>query len=346
MDVIGIPCFAAIRPNARTLAVNQGKGHDDASAQVSAIMEAVEFAVAETPQSLHITASMAELETDGRAWFLPERMLPRDYRVDRTSPLTWLEGHCLVSDAPVLVPLDSVAIAPNAVEALPFAQSSNGLGAGLAPVEAMAHAYCELLERDASTCWSLRSRAHCASTELDLDAIADQGVRACRARVVEAGMRLKLFDLTTDLGMPVIMALIWPGAAKSYFDVASGVCAHPSASRAAIGAIEEAAQTRISNIAGARDDIDPSEYALSLPPWLHDLVGTERTDGRPLPPAMPETAFAALPGRLPGRTVAVALSSGAGPTSVYRLISQDLEDRPTNVHWRPGTRALRAMTSP
>jgi ribosomal protein S12 methylthiotransferase accessory factor len=39
LDCIGIPCFAAIRPNAATLAVNQGKGTDDDAAEASAVME-------------------------------------------------------------------------------------------------------------------------------------------------------------------------------------------------------------------------------------------------------------------------------------------------------------------
>src|SRR5687767_1535681 len=47
LDQIGIPVWMAVRPNARTLAVCQGKGLDDASAQASAIMEAAELATAE-----------------------------------------------------------------------------------------------------------------------------------------------------------------------------------------------------------------------------------------------------------------------------------------------------------
>ncbi|HEY9009478.1 MAG TPA: hypothetical protein VIN06_00525, partial [Devosia sp.] len=46
LDAIGIPCFAAIRPNSKTLSVNMGKGIDDDAAMASAIMEAVEYAIA------------------------------------------------------------------------------------------------------------------------------------------------------------------------------------------------------------------------------------------------------------------------------------------------------------
>src|SRR5262249_53062006 len=48
LDRIGIPCWAAFRPNALTLSNSQGKGLDDMSASASALMEAVEFSIAET----------------------------------------------------------------------------------------------------------------------------------------------------------------------------------------------------------------------------------------------------------------------------------------------------------
>ena len=47
LDEVGIPVWAAIRPNALTLAVSQGKGVDDAAAAASAMMEAIEVATAE-----------------------------------------------------------------------------------------------------------------------------------------------------------------------------------------------------------------------------------------------------------------------------------------------------------
>ncbi len=42
LDRIGIPVFLAVRPNARTLAVTQGKGIDDEAARASALMDAAE----------------------------------------------------------------------------------------------------------------------------------------------------------------------------------------------------------------------------------------------------------------------------------------------------------------
>lgn len=309
-------------------------------------MEAIEFAVAEYPLANRTIASINELTKAGQDFFLPTRLLPRNHVLAPDDPISWLTGSCLVSGASVLVPLDSAALAPNSVETQPFAQSSNGLGAGFTPAEAIVHALCECVERDASSLWSLRSFRTCAATEIDVSTIADTKARQCVTKVSEAGFSLKLFDLTNDLGLPVIMALLWSGRPSLYFDVASGVCAHPSSARAIAGAIEEAAQTRISNIAGARDDIDPAEYGAPLPAWIRDLIGAKRSGTRAPPQSMHEERFCALPGRIGGRLVAVSLAPPDDKVEVVKILSETLEDRSTNAHWRPGPRAIRAMTSP
>lgn len=343
LDTTGVPCFAAIRPNSRTLAVHQGKGDDDEAAKVSAIMEAAEFAVAEAPTAHATVSSMASLERDGFEYFVPFRALPQDTSLEHTTAMTWLVGNDLVTGGPVYVPLDAAALASNASERLPFSQSSTGLAAGFSVADATAHALCELVERDASTLWSLRSLAHCADTEIAAGSIASPVVRALLGKLRDAGFQVRLYDLTTNLGIPVAMALLRSGPPRYFFDVASGVCAHPSSERALAGAILEAAQTRVSNIAGARDDIDPAEYRRPIPDWIADLVVSDAAAAR-CPAPSSSCRFAELPRRMGGRVVAVPLSRPDAAVQVVKVLSDAMEDRSTNVHWRPGPRALRALT--
>src|SRR5690606_36975891 len=129
LDVIGIPCFAAIRPNARTLAANMGKGVDDDAAMASAIMEATESAIAEAPEVPALRASRAALLADGRTlfdiapWLPPKAPLP-DHLV-----LDWIAGLNLFTGAPVLAPRDALAI--GGTETLDaVSQSTNGLASG------------------------------------------------------------------------------------------------------------------------------------------------------------------------------------------------------------------------
>jgi ribosomal protein S12 methylthiotransferase accessory factor len=169
-------------------------------------------------------------------------------------------------------------------------------------------------------------------------------VQVLLERLCDAGFRVRLYDLTTDLDIPVVMALLWSGRPQNFFDAASGVCAHPSSERAVAGAIQEAAQTRVSNIAGARDDIDPSEYQRPIPSWIANLVQSDLAPVRCPPPSSAASQFAELPCRMGGRVVAVTLSQPDAPVQVVKVLSETMEDRSTNVHWRPGFRALRAMT--
>ena len=66
LDIIGIPVWFAARPNSRGLSVSQGKGLVAEQARLSAIMEAIEGAVAEETRK-HIAAfsSVQEMRDKG-----------------------------------------------------------------------------------------------------------------------------------------------------------------------------------------------------------------------------------------------------------------------------------------
>ena len=52
MDRLGLPVYASIRPRGLALCVNAGKGLSPLDAQVGALMEAIEFTVAEPARSV------------------------------------------------------------------------------------------------------------------------------------------------------------------------------------------------------------------------------------------------------------------------------------------------------
>ena len=67
LDEVGIPVWAAARPNASTLAVSQGKGVDDAAAAASAMMEAIEVATAERRDLPRVSCPRARWRPPGAA---------------------------------------------------------------------------------------------------------------------------------------------------------------------------------------------------------------------------------------------------------------------------------------
>jgi YcaO-like protein with predicted kinase domain len=353
LDVLGIPCFAAIRPNARTLSVNMGKGVDDAAAMASAVMEATEYAIAEAPEVEAIHATVGAIRQAGREVFDVSPWLPQGHAIPDDLELSWLEGRDLFSGSSVFAPRDALIIG-GAETLADISQSTNGLASGNSLEEATFHALCELVERDATTLWIFKSDAAAGATRIEPRAFADPLVGGLARAMRDAGFNLTLFDQTTAIGLPVIFALLSPAgeATTRYFDLAAGCGCHPVAARAAIRAITEAAQTRVSNIAGARDDFDPAEYHQRLSTSLQSLLTLAGAEPRRPPAGLPMgTSLPALFAHAKGRLVAAGITRIAAfplggdeaGIAVVRLLAHGLEDRSTNRHWRPGPRATGAM---
>ena len=352
LDRIGIPCWAAFRPNSRNLAGAQGKGLSDAAACISATMEAVEGAVAENPAGLRRRATAAELTAAGDDWLNPERWLPYGTALDTAQPITWLAGADLFTGAPRWVPIDIVDMDGERSDLSGVCKNSNGLASGNTADEATFHALCELVERDATTLWGFIPEAGARATGIDPAAFADPTIDGLMAQIAASGMRLRLFDQTSDLGIAVIMAVLGPehrGGFVGELEVTAGYGAHPVASRAAIRAITEAAQSRVTSIAASRDDIHSAAFDRAAADVNLRLLDAEPARGVPtgLPLGTPLPALiAAMTNALAASNVSatvVVLSDPAKPYAVVKVLSADLEDRAANLNWRPGWRAFDAV---
>lgn len=352
LDRTGIPCYAAIRPNSLTIATHQGKGEDELGAKLSAIMEAVEYAVAEAPEAPERLLSLDAIRTAGHATLDVANLLPRSFSVDPALPIRWVQGTDLATGQPILVPYDAVVlgVAPAAFTAI--SQSTNGIAAGVSKDRALLHALCELIERDAVCLWGFKPDAAAFQTAVAPEAFGDAGVDRLVDRVGRAGYRIHLFDQTTNIGVPVIYAVMFPAdGADKHFDAASGAACHPVAGIAARKAIIEAAQTHVTNIAGARDDIVDAEYDTVLSRDVRVLTEI-RPGGRPSPAGFTgdDDTAAFLDFVRNGldraglrRIVTVRLGSERLGIEVVKAFVPGLEDRLTNRHWRPGPRAAAAM---
>ena len=352
LDRIGIPCYAAIRPNSATLATHQGKGVDDISAQLSAVMEAAEYAIAEAPETPQRTLSISEARTAGLELLDVKHLLPRGALIDERQPIRCVEGFALATGAPVLVPYDAVVLGTSPADFIGLSQSTNGIAAGTELSGAVLHALCELIERDAVCLWSYKPDAAAEATAVSPAAFGDATVDALVDRIARAGFRLQLFDQTTNIGVPVIYATLFPAdGADKHFDLTTGASCHPIAAVAARRAIVEAAQTRITNIAGARDDIVADEYDQQLGRSIAVLTKDTPTL-RPAPAGLPAgSSEAALIAALQAglaraglhRVIVIPLGGERCGIAVAKLYVPGLEDRLTNANWRPGARATAAM---
>lgn len=352
LDRIGIPCWAAFRPNSRNLAGAQGKGLTDAAACISAAMEAVEGAVAEAPEGVRRLATADDLSASGESWFNPERWLPYGTVFDTARPITWIAGTDLFTGAPRWLPVDIVDMDGERSELSGVCKNTNGLASGNTSGEALFHALCELVERDATTLWGFMPEEAAHATAIAPADFADAVIDNLVAQIAASGMRFRLFDQTSDLGIPVVMAVLGPqhsGGFVGELEVTAGYGAHPVAARAAIRAITEAAQSRVTSIAASRDDIHSAAFdraASDVNLRLLDAVPARPAPtGLPLGPRLGELT-AAMTSALASANVSatsIVISDPTKPYAVVKVLSADLEDRAANLNWRPGWRSFDAV---
>jgi ribosomal protein S12 methylthiotransferase accessory factor len=265
LDVIGLPVAVAVRPNARSNAVFQGKGLTRAAAKASAIMEAVETFHAERLQGPLLWASAQELRRNGCRLLNIDR-LSRRARVafsDETKIL-WIEGRSLERDALYLMPYEIAHVnftLPSPAGSGFFLASTNGLASGNNRVEALVHAACEVIERDCQILFGLDHTALDAR-RLELGSIDDGDALWVIDRIRTAGLLCAVWDVTSDIGVAAFRCHIMerdggPGVMPL---PAEGHGCHPDRGIALVRALLEAAQSRATVIAGTRDDVGPDFY--------------------------------------------------------------------------------------
>lgn len=265
LDVIGIPVVAVMRPNSRSVAVAQGKGLDLVSAKVSGLMEAIENFHAERIRAPLVLASALELQA--RAAILDVQRLPRigGGAFDTDARILWIEGHDALKRRATWLPFEVVHTSytvPLPTGSGAFLMSDSGVASGNHPLEATSHAICELVERDAITLWRFASEAERHARRIALDSVHDGRCRWVLERFAAARVNAAVWDVTSDIGVPTYYCTIVDDSGSPWRPLAPafGSGCHPCREVALARALTEAAQTRLTMIAGARDDIGIAAY--------------------------------------------------------------------------------------
>nr|QCL09601.1 hypothetical protein pC5.8a_109 [Rhizobium rhizogenes] len=354
LDRIGIPVWNAITPNSRSIVINQGKGIEDIDAKVSAAMEALERAVAGNPQIEIRRTSFRQLDSEGSA-ANPLHCLISAGRseIQPEEILAWTLGYDIIAERDVWVPADAVLL--DDTRANRFWQSSDGLASGNTLLEATFHGLLERIERDAEVVSQFGSQEERRRRCIDVHSFYDPILSGLAQRVRDAGFRLQMFDTTSDVGVPCFEAFMAPVVPSEitlrYIEVTHGAGAHPNPVRAAIRAVTEAAQSRITYISGARDDIHPDTFTRPLPDHLHEALFLESNRYTPRENVIPG---ATLNDMLPGvigklkavgvkSAIAVHLNPGEDDFSVAKVLVPGLENPDGSRKRRFGSRALKRI---
>ena len=243
LDVIGIPVVMVCRPNGRSLSVSQGKGVDLIAAKVSGIMEALEAWHAEHVLLPLRLATYRELCAVARVADVEQLPRPSWSRFHPDLSILWIEGTDVFTGERVWVPYESVHLdfrAPGPQGSGCFLANGTGLAAGNHLLEAVSHALCEVVERDAFALWRDRPPADRASRRLDLDTVADPGCRMLLDAYEAAGVGVVASDLTTDVGLPVFSVTIVDRRADRTrrLPAAMGGGCHPDRAVASVASVD------------------------------------------------------------------------------------------------------------
>jgi ribosomal protein S12 methylthiotransferase accessory factor len=265
LDQVGVPTWIAVRPLARSLTVAQGKGVTHALARASAIMESIERHHAEHFVARGHRASLNAAARDPS--YAPPLLLPvhPEAKLNEGSQAEWIEGKDLRSGAIGWVPRDCVdldSVPPNGEPRL-FVSSSNGLASGNTFEEAALHGLCELIERDQGSLWLARQHFDLdpPQTRVCIDDLSDDLLRALIDRCRVAGVEIAVWSVALDIDVPCFRCTAFDSSGRTlHAHRASGSGCHPYRRIALSRAITEALQSRLTCIAGGREDLTWQHY--------------------------------------------------------------------------------------
>jgi ribosomal protein S12 methylthiotransferase accessory factor len=153
LDRVGIPNFMTVRPHDRGPGISyyNGKGTTRADAYAGAMMEAIERHAGERYDGPVIDASHYNLRRQHACVDPLEIHIPMGRNYSEHLLLEWVLGFDLLTRRPTYAPLNCVVSPYTTFSGMPlFYSSTNGLASGNTRVDALCHALCKVVERDAS----------------------------------------------------------------------------------------------------------------------------------------------------------------------------------------------------
>ena len=265
LDRIGLPVFSAIRPTSQdgAISIYGGKGISSEHAKASAMMEGFERYSAEKQCENLVTGTVSEISSKGNTIDVESLNLPKDFKKENIElfNLEWNICHDLISGDDYYVPSNAIyhpyVLEDNSCQSL-FKSNTNGLASGNSLEEAILHGMFEVIERDA---WSIFELTHKNYKQIDLDSIESETVNDALSKFSENDIKIKLMDFTADVNIPTIAASADDTLLKDAGLLTLGIGTHLDPEVAVLRALTEVAQSRATQIHGAREDTVRADFA-------------------------------------------------------------------------------------
>jgi len=340
LDRVGIPVFSAIRPSAAdgAISIYSGKGVTDTNARISAIMESFERCLAEQPEvSINLPGVQLNSErvvdtyeslSESYPALYPDALLMPQPLTEFTS-LEWVMGHDIMDDIEVFVPANAVFHPYNSRSGTKlFRSNTNGLASGNTIEEAVLHGLLEVIERDAL---SIGEYTRNPGREIALSE-SDGMNYLLKKKIEDAGIKVKVWLLDSDVDIPTVVVALDDTVLKDPALLVMGAGSHLSPEIAVTRALTEAAQSRVVQIHGAREDTDREQVVRTFgydhmkklnKYWYEDLdtvsMGDLKDDSSDTPAANINTVIEKLDG-IADAAIIVDLSRGVEVPVIRAII--------------------------
>ena len=253
-DNLGIPVYSVYRKKTAkgTFGNYNGKGATPEQAKASAVMEAMERYSAEQRESDEVAyGTLEQIRGTGMPYVEPaDLILPaRIMGMVESAEIAWTQCYDILRGEDVWVPACAVFYPyyPDGDLQL-FRFHTNGIASGNTIEEAILHALFEVIERDA---WSIAESFNRTNADVIVD--DDDSVPARLLKnFSDAGVRIRLKDLTTDVGVTTIGASSDDIRTKDPEMLDIGVGTHLNPEIAVIRALTEVAQSRTTHKHGLK----------------------------------------------------------------------------------------------
>jgi ribosomal protein S12 methylthiotransferase accessory factor len=250
LDILGVPVYLSVRPQALRESFTFGKGLRRIDAEVGAYMEALEFYYAE-PGIGSVSTRWGSVRNvvgqeradDAILNFAP--LLQRE--IDLDGPLLLASARNLLSGEEYAIPAELIFYPALDVGQSLFGSSTNGLASGNSLLEATIQGLLELIERDI---WSFEF-VRAKSKLVELESLPDE-VREIAERAERNGLHFKVRTVPNDYGMPFFAAFVFDLNNPTRKNFNGGWACDLDRDRALVRAVTEAAQSRVAFIHGGR----------------------------------------------------------------------------------------------
>jgi ribosomal protein S12 methylthiotransferase accessory factor len=246
LDRSGVEVACAVRPGGHVLQVANGKGLRWEDARASALSEAAELWAAEKVEPSELVfGSAGELR---EAWPPEDLVAPRLWSM--STRIAWRRAEELFTGREVLVPAQAVHCPPPGSVSLGPALvrwSTNGMGAHPKRPQAVLHALLEACERD-----QLERALPRGWTEREIRRRKVAVRSPLWTQLRDAGLEAHVFDLSGAL--PLAGAIL-VDLEEGPLPVTAGYACALRFDDAVQGALLESAQSRLTDVHGAREDV-------------------------------------------------------------------------------------------